>query len=292
MMMHLKMAASGLLTVAALAFAGCGGHDDDRMAADTAHVDAMAHEHAGQAPTASAGAMTEPASPVTGETVQYNTTSAAPISGYYATPVAGDSTRPGLIVVHEWWGLNDNIRAATRRLAGEGYSALAVDLYGGQSADTPDGAKTLMMTAMGNPDAAMANMKEALAYLTRRGARKIGIVGWCFGGGMALQGSLAMGKAVDATVIYYGQPETDPKRLVNLKSPLLAHYGEADQGIPVEKVREMEAALKQLGGKSVEIHIYPGAKHAFANPSGPAYDSTAASQAWTRSTAFFAEHLK
>jgi carboxymethylenebutenolidase len=261
--------------------------------ASLSEADQMAAQHQHDRPAATPAATTAPVQPVTAEEVDFGEVSGKPARGYLArpqTPPAG-APLPGLIVIHEWWGLNDNIKAATRRLAGEGYAALAVDLYGGKVADTPDGAKQLMGGVMANREPAVAVLRAAHDFLKRQGAPKIGVIGWCFGGGWSLQTALEIPEGIDAAVVYYGQPEKDRARLERLRAPLLGLYGADDQSIPPAAVREMEATLKQLG-KSVEIHIYDGAGHAFANPSGTNYRPAAADDAWQRTVAFFKQHLK
>jgi carboxymethylenebutenolidase len=261
--------------------------------ASLSEVDQMAGEHQHDRPAATPAATAAPAQPVTAEEVVLGQVQGKAARGYLArpqTPPAG-AHLPGLIVIHEWWGLNDNIKAATRRLAGEGYATLAVDLYGGKVADTPDGAKQLMGGVMANRDAAIAVLRAAEDFLQRQGAPKIGVIGWCFGGGWSLQTALEIPQGIDAAVVYYGQPEKDRARLERLRAPLLGLYGANDQSIPPAAVHEMEATLKQLG-KSIEIHIYDGAGHAFANPSGTNYRPAAADDAWQRTVAFFKLHLQ
>jgi carboxymethylenebutenolidase len=261
--------------------------------ASLSEADQMAAEHQHDRPAATPAATAAPAQPVTAEEVAFGEVQGKAARGYLArlqTPPAG-AHLPGLIVIHEWWGLNDNIKAATRRLAGEGYAALAVDLYGGKVADTPDDAKQLMGGVMANRDAAIAVLRAAQDFLKRQGAPKIGVIGWCFGGGWSLQTALEIPQGIDAAVVYYGQPEKDRARLERLRAPLLGLYGANDQSIPPAAVHEMEATLKQLG-KSVEVHVYDGAGHAFANPSGTNYRPAAADDAWQRTVAFFKQHLK
>jgi carboxymethylenebutenolidase len=261
--------------------------------ASLSEVDQMAAEHQHDRPAATPTATAAPAQPVTAEEAAFGEIQGKPARGYLArpqTPPAG-AHLPGLIVIHEWWGLNDNIKAATRRLAGEGYAALAVDLYDGKVADTPDGAKQLMGGVMGNRDAAFAVLRAAHDFLKRQGAPKIGVIGWCFGGGWSLQTALEIPQGIDAAVVYYGQPEKDRARLERLRAPLLGLYGAEDKSIPPAAAHEMEATLKQLG-KSVELHVYDGAGHAFANPSGTNYRPAAADDAWQRTVAFFKQHLK
>jgi carboxymethylenebutenolidase len=251
----------------------------------------MAQEHQHDRPTPSPAAMQEPARPVTAEEVTYGEAGGKPLHGYAARPKSVQGALPSLIVIHEWWGLNDNIRAMTRRLAGEGYQALAVDLYGGAQADTPDAAMKLMNAVTEKPAAAQDNLKLAAAWLEGKGAKKLGVVGWCFGGGWSLGTTLLIPGKVDGTVIYYGHLETDPAKLAAIKHPVLGLFGAEDKSIPVDSVHAFESALKKQG-TPVEIKIYDGAGHAFANPSGGNYRPDAAKDAWQRTTAFLARTLK
>jgi carboxymethylenebutenolidase len=258
---------------------------------EKADMQRMAQEHQHDKPTPSPAAMQEPARPVTAEEVTYGEAGGKPLHGYVARPQAAQGALPSLIVIHEWWGLNDNIRAMTRRLAGEGYQALAVDLYGGAQADTPDAAMKLMNAVMEKPAAAQDNLKLAAAWLEGKGAKKLGVIGWCFGGGWSLGTTLLMPGKIDGTVIYYGHLETDPAKLAAIKHPVLGLFGAEDKSIPVDSVRAFESALKKQG-TPVEIKIYDGAGHAFANPSGGNYRPDAAKDAWQRTTAFLARTLK
>ena len=178
-----------------------------------------------------------------------------------------------------------------RQLAGEGYLALAVDLYGGEVASDRDGAYALMQAAMTDPEALKDNLRQAHAYLTAQGAAKVGSIGWCFGGGWSLQTALALPGELDAAVIYYGRVVTERDQLATLTTPILGHFGSEDQGIPIDGVREFEKLLGELA-KNASIHVYDGADHAFANPSGTRYQAEAAEQAWQRTLTFFGQHLK
>lgn len=253
---------------------------------------AMRHQHDGETPTASGAASTAPARDVVSETVTYATVGGRAVTGTLVRPRGGAATLPGLIVVHEWWGLNDNVRAMAARYAGEGYAVLAVDLYGGQAAQTPDAAMALMQAAFSAPAATQDNLRQAHAFLAGRGAGRVGVLGWCFGGNQSLQAALALPTEIDATVIFYGgNPPSDAAPLRALQMPVLGLYGEADTSIPVASVTAFEAALDAAGVDN-EFVIYPGAGHAFANPSGQSYQAAAAEDAWRRSTAFLAENLK
>ena len=189
--------------------AGCAGRGG-AAPADTAHVDAMAHQHAGESPTANAS-QAEPRQEVAAREVVYGTAGGRELHGYVAFPTSARAGAhlPGVVMIHEWWGLNDNIRMTARRLAGEGYRVLAVDLYG-QVATTPDQARGLMMQVMQNRPAAAENLQAATDYLRgRMGAPKVGVIGWCFGGGWSLQTALLFPDRIDAAAVYYGQPVTD-----------------------------------------------------------------------------------
>lgn len=266
-----------------------------------AELDKMAAQHQHDHPAATPAATAAPAQPVDADMATI-VSGVGAFSGYFAHPSerTGKPTTgaevspaplPGIIVIHEWWGLNDNVKAMTRRLAGEGYQALAVDLYGGAVADTPEAAKKLMGAVMAHREAAAAILRRADEFLKQRGAPKVGVVGWCFGGAWSLAAALDLQQEIDAAVVYYGQPEKDRARLERLHAPLLGFFGADDQSIPAAAVREMEATLKQLS-KQVEIHVYDGAGHAFANPSGTNYRPAAAEDAWRRTVAFFKQYLK
>jgi carboxymethylenebutenolidase len=262
---------------------------------DESYTDQMAEEHAHETPEAS-GMVAEPAVPVDTVRVPYGAADQS-VRGYMAVPfatsaAAADSALPAVILIHEWWGLNGNIEAMTRRLAGEGYRVLAVDMYGGQVAETSEQAQQIMGQVMQNPGAATDNLRAAYDYLVNEhDAPAVAIMGWCFGGAQALRGALALPNEIDAAVIYYGQLVTDPAQLRTLNMPVLGFFGGADQGIPVSSVEAFDSTLQALG-KDVEVHVYEGAGHAFANPSGQSYVEEAASDSWEKTTAFLREHLK
>ena len=210
--------------------------------------------------------------------------------GYLARP-EGAAVLPAVVVIQEWWGLNDNIRAMTRRLAGEGYAALAVDLYGGHTAEEPAGARELAMEANDHPPEALSNLRQAYGYLANDvGAPKVASIGWCFGGGWSLRTALALPDTLAAVIIYYGSLVTDPQELATLRMPILGFFGGQDQSIPPAEVRGFEGTLHDLG-KDATIIIYPDAGHAFANPSGHNYDPEAATQAWQEMVRFLADNL-
>ncbi len=254
------------------------------------YANAMRHAHGVEVPAASPAAKIAPRAAVVGETVTYTTIDGKAIRGYLAKPAKVGSSKPTIVMVHEWWGLNANIKAVADRYAGEGYTVLAVDLFG-SVATTPDAAMKLYQSAMANVPAGEKNIFDAIAFLKQNGATSIGAVGYCFGGHWSLRTGLVGGKDIQAVVMYYGAPISDPSQLARLSAPVLGLFGGKDTGIPVDSVRGMETRLKAIG-RSVVINVYPNANHAFANPSGQAYDKATAEDAWTRSLAFFRKHLK
>ncbi len=208
---------------------------------------------------------------------------------YLSLPAGTTSPMPGIVLIHEWWGLNANIEHWADRLAGLGYATLAVDLYGGAVATTPDEA----MALMGKVDEAEANavIAAAITYLAEDPAilaPRRAVMGWCFGGGWSLEAALDHPE-LDAAIMYYGMPETDVSRLRTLEPALLGVFAERDGHITPEVVDQFEAALGEAG-KPAELLRYD-ADHAFANPSNPAYDEANAADAWAKVVAFLEANL-
>lgn len=268
----------------ALAFALIPAHaeNDD-------YGERVAEAHADDTPSANIDADEET---VHAETRDYATLDGEPVSGYLARPRTGSGPFPAVVLIHEWWGLNDNIRAMARRFADAGYVALAVDLYEGETAQRPNRARALMEQAMARTDRLERNIEQAFYYLdVMPSTARIGSVGWCFGGGWSLRTALMFPEELDASVIYYGELETDADRLAPLDVPILGLFGSEDSVVPTETVREFGQVLTELE-KPHEIHIYEGAGHAFANPSGENYESDTAARAWAETTAFLNRYLK
>ncbi len=231
------------------------------------------------------------AAPAAEKTVSYKS-GADTVSGFLVTP-EGDGPFPAVLVIHEWWGLDAWVKDQARALARDGYAALAVDLYRGKVTDKQEEAHQLMS---GMPeDRAMRDLEAALTFLKARKdvrANRIGAIGWCMGGKYALK--LATEEpSLAAVVAYYGAPPTDAAAIARIKAPVLGNFGAEDTGPSPEQVKAFEAAMKKAG-KSVDVKIYPGAGHAFANVNNPwkGYREEAAKDAWSRTTAFFGRHLK
>jgi carboxymethylenebutenolidase len=212
-------------------------------------------------------------------------------SGFLVTP-EGKGPFPAVIVIQEWWGLDDWIKDQARALAKEGYVALAVDLYRGKVTKSQEEAHQLMM---GLPqERALRDLQGAYAHLASRPDVKkdrIGAIGWCMGGMYTLK--LATEEpGLKAAVAYYGAPP-DAAAIPRIKAAVMGNYGAEDKGPSPEQVKAFEAAMKKAG-KTIDVKLYPGAGHAFANPNNPwkGYRPEAAKDAWSRTTAFFAKYLK
>ena len=211
------------------------------------------------------------------------------ISGYEAAPENGGG--PGVVVIQEWWGLVDHIKDVCDRFAAAGFVALAPDHYHGKTTKSPDEAGKLMMAL--RIDEAEKELEGAVDYLLKHDAvtsRRIGVVGFCMGGALALYTATKNAKVGACVVFYGGHPNVKPD-LPNLHSPVLGLYAEKDGFVTPQSVRELESKLKALG-KSFEVVIYRRADHAFFNDSRPAvYIEEAAADAWQRTTDFLHKHL-
>ena len=214
-----------------------------------------------------------------------------PATGYLAQPKE-PGNYPGIVMIHEWIGLNDYVKEMARQLASEGYIVLAVDLFEGKVAKNTTEARELSTKARNNIPVAVSNMKSAVEFLKNQDNaddNKIASMGWCFGGGMSLQ--LALNEKLAATVIYYGSLETNTSKLSFIEWPVLGIFGEIDTSIPVESVKQFDAALDELGIEN-EIYIYPNVGHAFANPSGMNYAAEETKDAWKKTVDFLDRNLK
>lgn len=200
-----------------------------------------------------------------------------------------DEELPLVVMIHEWWGLNDNIKYMADLLASEGYRVMAIDLYDGEVAEESSQAGELAGSVRSNPEEAVAKMQAAIDWVeSEYGYTGVASMGWCFGGQQSLNLSLA--SDLDATVIYYGNLVTSTEELESISGPVLGIFGAEDGGIPVEEVRAFESSLDELGVENY-INIYDGVGHAFANPSGSNYAAEETLDAWAKTTEFLNENL-
>lgn len=214
-----------------------------------------------------------------------NTPRGRRVSGALAMTVGVPA--PAIILIHEWWGLNDQIKAVAADFASQGYLAVAVDLMDGSVATTPEEARDLTRSVV--PEDATDTLVGWAEWLGVHDAsnRRLGTIGWCFGGGWSLNASIA--NPVDATVIYYGRVTRSAEDLARLKGPVLGHFARRDRFIDEEMVAAWEREMDKAG-KTYTTHWYD-ADHAFANPTGARYDEEDAALAWRRTLAFFGENL-
>lgn len=227
---------------------------------------------------------------VEGKSVSYKSGDET-VTGILYTP-SGKGPFPAIVVIHEWWGLNDWVKDQASKLADEGYEALAIDLYRGKVATTPDMAHEIMR---GVPeDRAKRDLHAAFEFLKSQPDVKkdrIGSIGWCMGGGYSLDVALQE-PMLAAAVINYGHLATDPDALSKINAPILGLFGGQDRGISPDDVHKFEQVLKQAG-KKVDIKIYDDAGHGFENPSNKdGYRAADAADAWKRTAEFLSSNLK
>ena len=229
-----------------------------------------------------------------GNAINYKRPDGQEVAGYLAEPVQG-AKAPAIVVIQEWWGLNDQIRGVADKLAKEGYRALVPDLYRGKVALAANEAEHLM-NGLNFGEAAGQDIRGAVQYLKGSGSAKTGVTGFCMGGALTLLSAVNVPE-MDAGVVWYGYPPLEYIVASKIKVPLMAHWATHDQAFPIAKVDDLE---KMLGAAKVgyEFHRYD-CKHAFANETADSknmdmlkYDPVAAELAWGRTMAFFAKHLR
>ena len=229
-----------------------------------------------------------------GKTISFKRPDGQSVAGYLAEPAKG-AAAPGMVVIQEWWGLNDQIRGVADKLAAAGYRALVPDLYRGKVALEANEAEHLM-TNLNFGDAAGQDVRGAVQHLKASGSAKVGVTGFCMGGALTVLSAVNVPEA-DAAVTWYGYPPLEYVDASKIKAPLMGHWATEDVPFPVAKVAELENKLR--GAKvNFEFHRY-NAKHAFANETADSkklpilkYDPTAAALAWRRTMEFLAKHLK
>ncbi|HSN78098.1 MAG TPA: dienelactone hydrolase family protein [Anaerolineae bacterium] len=234
-------------------------------------------------------ATTQQAAPgVIAQMVSYPDGRGGALTGYVAQPAAS-GRYPAVVVIQEWWGLNEHIKDVASRFAAEGFVALAPDLYHGQVTSEPNEARKLVMEL--DMNAAVVEIQRGIDYLLSRpdvAGPRVGITGFCMGGRLTLMTALVE-ERLGAAVPWYGSPLT-PAEAARVKAPVQGHYGNADGGIPVASVQAMGEALTAAGIPN-EMHIYQGAQHAFFNDTRPSYDAEAAALAWQRTLAWLRQYL-
>lgn len=198
---------------------------------------------------------------------------------------------PAIILIHEWWGLTDSVRAAADRLAGQGYIVLAVDLLDGKTTDDVAVARDYMLEVVKSPDATAENLRQALDFVTvTAGAPSVATMGWGLGGTWSLNAAMMFPDELEAAVVYYGQVSDEPSRLQAIAAPVLGFFGAEDRSVPVSNVESFEMTMQDLG-KTLEVQVFEGAGHGFANPEGANYDAALAERSWQQTLGFFDARL-
>ena len=218
--------------------------------------------------------------------------------GYLVYPVSSTDSQgklPAVVMIHEWWGLNQNIKDMANLLAKQGFVVLAADLYHGNVTDNPQVAMDLVQIARNDQNSSVANLQAAVKYLSLApnvDSTKIASLGWCFGGGQSLQLALnSQEHPLAATILYYGTPlVTDKESLAKIKWPVLGIFGDNDQAIPIPEINQFRTSLNQSGITN-EIEIYKGLGHAFANPSGDNYAPKETADAWEKTLSFLKKYV-
>lgn len=276
--------------VLALAMAGCGGDRPEQPASDS-NAQAAGKSPAGGTASSRDGSDVAGADrPVDAETLPYAEVDEELVYGHFAFPSDMIEPLPAIIIVHDWWGLNDDTRNAASRLAAQGYMVLAVDLYSGETVTSLQAAREKMISVVENPAVVESNLRQALDFVGIAGAPKKATLGWGFGGGWALNSTMMFPEHVDAAVVFYGQVSDDEDKLRTIAAPILGLYGARDRGIKVESVRDFEAAMQRLR-KPLTVQIYKDAGHAFADPARSNYKPDIAEDAWQRTIDFLATNL-
>jgi carboxymethylenebutenolidase len=228
---------------------------------------------------------------IVAETLPYAEVEERLVYGHFVFPVDMVDPLPGVILIHERWGLDDGTRALADRLAAQGYVVLAIDLFDGKVATNGEESRKLILPVVENQAMAEENIRQAYEFLLNTAqAPRIGAIGWSFGGNWALNTAMLFPDDLDAAVIYYGQLTSSEERLAPVNVPILGLFGENDRGTTPDKVSEFEQVLGQLG-KTYQIEVYPGVGHAFADPTGNNYDEATANEAWDVMLSFLGEHL-
>ena len=229
-----------------------------------------------------------------GKVINYQRPDGGKVNGYLAEGASGAHT-PGIVVIQEWWGLNDQIRGVADKLAEAGYRAVVPDLYRGEVAQDAHEAEHLMK-GLDFASAAAQDVRGAVQYLKSSGSAKVGVTGFCMGGALTLLAAVNVPE-VDAAVVWYGLPPLEYVDAARIRAPLMGHWGTEDTAVAIANVDELEKKLR-AAKVPFEFHRYQ-AKHAFANETADSkklaflkYDAAAAELAWRRTLEFLAKHLK
>lgn len=276
------------LIAGSLVLAACGSGEPEQGAAVAPAADTPQSQAVDAAATAGRESQ---ARAVISEDMPYAEVGDELVYGYFVAPSDMFEPLPAVIMIHEWWGLTDEMRARADRLAAEGYIVLAIDLFGGQTASDPASARKLMLSVVEDPDSANQNIRGAFEFVSETaGAPRVGAIGWRFGGTWALNTALLLPDELDASVIYYGPVTSDEDKLRPVNAPILGLFAGDDISIKVDSVEAFKTALESLR-KDYDIQVYAGVGQRFASESAKTYDAIATNDAWNRTLDFLSLHL-
>jgi carboxymethylenebutenolidase len=287
--MDFRISSATLVVAATLTLAACDTGTTPVGSPAPATTPASTGSPSG-APATRAPAETEERE-VVAETLPYAEVEDRLVYGYFVFPADMVDPLPGIILIHERWGLDDGTRGLADRLAGQGYVVLGIDLFDGKVASSSEESRQLILPVVENQEIADENIRQAYDFLENTAqAPRIGAVGWSFGGNWALNAAMLFPDELDAAVIYYGQLTSSEERLGPVNAPILGIFGENDRGVTPDKVDEFQQVLERLG-KTYQVEVYPGVGHAFADPTSANYSEAVAEQAWSEVVAFLGQHL-
>jgi len=276
------------LIAGGLVLAACGPGEQNQVAASTLEPAVPSPQAAEEAATQERESQGRA---VISEEMPYAEVGEELVYGYFVAPSDMFEPLPAILMIHEWWGLTDEMRARADRLAAQGYIVLAVDLFGGQTASDPAAARKLMLSVVEDPESANENIRGAFEFVSETaGAPRVGSIGWRFGGTWALNTALLYPEDLDATVIYYAKVTSDEDKLRPVNSPILGLFAADDISIKVDSVEAFKASLELLR-KEYDIQVYAGAHQRFSSTSADTYDARAANDAWNRMLDFLSLHL-
>ena len=275
------------VSIAAVALVGVAACTTDSESPPAAVTPSSAERPAVDEPRSDGEASRE----VVAESLAYGEVDDNLVYGHFAIPADMVEPLPAVVVVHDWWGLNDAVRATAERLASQGYIVLAVDMFAGATADVSTEARKLEIAVLENPQLALDNLAQASDFLRNvAGAPATAILGYGFGGSWALNAVLDNGDGLGAVAMFYGQVSSDERRLAGLNVPLLGFFAESDRAVPAAAVERFEEVLTELG-KEHDIQMINGVRRGFANVQSENFDSQADQESWERLVGFLSATL-
>lgn len=276
-----------VLALALLAATGGCGSESGEESAVAADPDAATTNGGEQVQTAAPDA---PERAVDSESLPYAEVDEQLVYGHFVFPSDMIEPLPAVVIVHDWWGLNEHVLAEANRIAAQGYIVLAIDLYGGEVVDTPESARAKMIGVLENPDLVESNLEQALQFVRIAGAPQVATLGWGLGGRWSLDAAKLFPGQVDAAILFYGQITDDEDKLADIDVPVLGFFGERDRGIKIESVRRFESAMQRLR-KDLTLRIYEDTGHGFVDPARAGYRADVAADAWQQTMDFLAANL-